>query len=402
MDVQADLYLWHNFDKLAQRKKSMAQALNIESLSAVNQALIIVLSLVFVLQMLYWALVPAGILSWKPGKTMRRRFPVSIIICARNEAENLRKNLPRILEQDYPEYEVRVIDDASSDETSDILRDLQVKYPHLRTTTIQENLHKRPGKKLALTIGIKGAAHEWVLLTDADCRPAGRKWLRTMQGNFTHETQIVLGIGRYETRKGLLNLVLRSETLFTALQYTGFAMSGIPYMGVGRNLAYRKSVFFNNKGFANHYELASGDDDLFVNEVAGRTNTRIEIRHESHTISEPKMSWREWYFQKRRHLTTGPRYRPSTRLLLRTEVVSRILFYVLLIILALNGIFPPLLLALFLARGILTAVILHQGMRRLEEKYLLLPSLILDLVYPWFQAILVFSNFVAKKRDRWK
>ena len=244
----------------------MLAVFGIEDYPLVNQVIILVFSLSFLLQILYWAIVNSGILTWQARRSAHRIFPVSVIICAKNEEANLRENLPLIMEQDYPEFEVLVVNDASTDGTEELLRDMKLRYPHLNTTSIVENVHIRQGKKLALTIGIKGATYDWVVLTDADCKPAGRKWLHTMQSNFSRDCHIVLGIGKYDRKKGLLNILIRFDTLYTALQYTGFAMAGHPYMGVGRNLAYRKSLFFNNKGFASHYELESGDDDLFIND----------------------------------------------------------------------------------------------------------------------------------------
>ena len=354
------------------------------------------------MQILYWAGVYARVPSWQPRKSGIRFFPVSVVICAKNEEANLRINLPLILEQDYPEFEVLVVNDASTDGTEDVLRDLQSKYPHLKTSTIRENVHIRQGKKLAITVGIKGASHEWIVLSDADCRPASRKWLHTMQRNFKKDCHIVLGIGKYESEKGLLNLIIRYDTLFTALQYTGFALIRLPYMGVGRNLAYTKSLFFRNRGFASHYELASGDDDLFINQVATGRNTVIEIRPESHTISVPERSWRNWYFQKKRHLTTGPRYKLGTRILLGGELASRMLFYLTLIALVSKGIGLHYVMGLFIIRLLLTSMIIKLAMRRLNEKYLLLPSPILDFALPWVQVFMVFSNYVATKRGRWK
>lgn len=380
----------------------MLAIFGIETYSIVNQVIILVFSLCFVLQILYWARVYSGILSWRAGRSAHRLFPVSVVICAKNEEANLSANLPVILEQAYPDFEVIVVNDASTDGTEDVLSEMKSRYPRLRTTSIRENVHIRSGKKLALTIGIKAARYEWIVLTDADCRPAGRKWLHTMQRNFTRNCHIVLGIGKYETRKGLLNILIRYDTLFTALQYTGFSLAGHTYMGVGRNLAYRKSLFFDNKGFASHYALASGDDDLFINEVAGGRGTRIEIRPESHTISEPNSRWRDWYYQKRRHLTTGPRYRLKTRILLGVEFASRMLFYFGFISLISQGLALPFLLALFVVRLLLITVLTKLAMIRLEEKHLLLPSLILDFALPCLQVFMVFSNYVASKRDRWK
>ena len=375
--------------------------MNISEYSISIQAILLVFAASFVVQMIYWWLVHARLIFHKPLSSHIRKLPVSIIICARNEEENLKKNLPLILEQDYPEFEVIVVNDSSADGTEDILRDLKKEYPHLRCSSIKENIHIRRGKKLALTIGIKAANHEWVLLTDADCSPAGKDWLSVMQRNFNKQVGVVLGYGAYSRRKGLLNMFIRYDALFIAIQYIGFAIAGFPYMGVGRNLAYRKELFFRNKGFASHYELASGDDDLFINEIANKKSTKIEIRHESHTISEPKKSWKDWYYQKKRHLTTGPRYRPLTKFLLGTEIMSRILFYAGFGALLAFHILLPYILGIFIVRMLSTIVIIKLSMTRMNEKYLLLISPLLDIVLPLMHIYMVFSNYVASKRARW-
>jgi biofilm PGA synthesis N-glycosyltransferase PgaC len=355
----------------------------------------------FLLQLVYWWTIHARLVFYRPVSSRIRKFPVSVIICARNEEANLRANLPLVLEQDYPDFEVIVVDDASTDGTADLLRDFRQQYPHLRTSSIKPNVHISKGKKLALTVGIKAARHEWILLTDADCRPAGRQWLSLMQRNFSGDTGIVLGYGGYRRRRGLLNLVIRYDAFFIALQYFGFALAGLPYMGVGRNLAYRREIFFRNKGFASHYDLASGDDDLFINEVARNEPVRIEIRAEAHTISDPKRSWRDWYYQKRRHLTTGPRYRPATKFLLGTEIISRLLIYSSFVYLLALQVMLPLVIAIFLVRMLSTILVIKWSMSRLNESYLLLISLLLDPVLPLVQIGMAFSNYVASKRARW-
>jgi cellulose synthase/poly-beta-1,6-N-acetylglucosamine synthase-like glycosyltransferase len=351
--------------------------------------------------MLYWWLVHARVVYPEHRVEGARKSPVSVIICARNEEENLRANLPMVLEQDYPEFEVIVVDDGSGDKTMDLLRDLGKKYPHLRSSSIQENVHISRGKKLALTVGLKAARYEWVLLTDADCIPAGKNWLSSMQRNFRKDTAVVLGYGGYRWGRGLLNMVIRYDAFFIALQYLGLALSGFPYMGVGRNLAYRKELFFKNKGFASHYELASGDDDLFINEVASRKQTRVEISRESHTESIPESSWLKWYYQKRRHLSTGPRYKFSSKLLLGTELSSRLLFYTSFVLLLVFNVLLPFVVGLFILRFLSTIVIIKLAMRRLNERYLLLISPLLDIVLPLAHIWMVFSNYVAIKRARW-
>lgn len=356
----------------------------------------------FALQMFFWLSIYSRTIFHHSDISKIRKFPVSVLICARNEEKNLKKNLPLILNQKYPQFEVIVVNDCSKDGTEDVLKEFKKKYPFLKTTSINEDIKFKHGKKLALTIGIKSASHEWLLLTDADCRPESEYWIDRMQHNFTSDTAIVLGYGGFYSRRSLLNIIICFETLYIALQYFGYALSGFPYMGVGRNLAYRKSLFFNNKGFARHSHLISGDDDLFINETATGSNTRIEMKPESHTRSEAKRSWKEWYFQKKRHLTTGPHYKPLTKFFLSIEILTRILYYAGFIFLISKTIWPLLILTLFIIRLMVMLTFFKIISVRLNEKYLLLPSPILDLLLPLFNILILLSNYVEARRSRWK
>jgi len=340
-------------------------------------------------------------LFYKSPAYSNQKNPVSVIICARNEEENLKKNLPFILEQDYPAFEVIVVNDRSTDGTGDVLADLEKKYPVLKTTAIKLDHKFKHGKKLALTLGIKAASNEWLLLTDADCKPVSNQWISCMQRNFKKDKSIILGYGGYYTRKGLLNLLIRWDTVNIALQYFSLAMIGRPYMGTGRNLAYRKSLFFEKKGFASHSHIISGDDDLFINEAANKKNTGIEFHYDSYTRSEAKSSLRDWFYQKKRHLTTGPHYKTSTKLILGLETSSRILLYISFIFLLINNIWPVWFISAFLFRLIIIMMFFKIISSRLCDKYLLLPSSILDLLLPLFNIFVHFTNYVAARRSRW-
>lgn len=331
-----------------------------------------------------------------------KKAPVSIVICAKDEAKNLRKNLPAILSQDYPDFEVVVVNDCSEDSTSEVLEEFQKAHSVLRVTSIKKDPKFTHGKKLALTIGIKAAKHEWLLLTDADCKPESAEWLSSMQKNFTGNTSIVLGYGGFYQAKSLLNNYIRFDTFFIALQYLGFALSGIPYMGVGRNLAYRKSLFFENKGFASHNKLASGDDDLFVNQVAAGKNTKIEYSNTAHIRAEAKGTLRGWVKQKKRHLTTGWHYNRKTKWLLGGELGSRIFFYILFIILIATLKFVYVVLGVFLLRNIVMALVFKFALNRLNEKYLFLSSQIYDFIAPIINIILVIANKFSSPEVKWK
>ncbi len=334
-------------------------------------------------------------------KPVNKVEPVSIIICARNEASNLEKNLPVVLEQDYPDFEVIVINDRSEDETSDILKQLSAKYPRLVISEVRKDPMFTHGKKLALTLGIKASKNEWLLLTDADCKPASKNWLSLMQRNFTKDKDIVLGYGGYIREKGLLNRIIRYETAFTAMQYFSLAAAGKPYMGVGRNLAYRKSVFFRNKGFASHSNLYSGDDDLFVNETANSSNVAVEINPESFTWSEAEKTFESWFLQKKRHLTTGPRYSSKTKYRLIAENVSRILFLASFIFLLYKYPFPEIILIIFALLLLVKGIVYKIVFALLNEGILFLPSLVLDLIIPFLYSYIHLSNLFERKRKRW-
>ena len=355
----------------------------------------------FFMQMGYYLFVYLRLPLHKPEKRRKTRKSISIIICAKNEQKNLEKFLPRILDQDYPEFEVVVVNDSSSDNTEELLSAMLIEYKHLRFTSIPANEDFLHGKKLALTIGLKAAKYDHILLTDADCYPVSDQWLQKIASNLIGQKKIVLGYGGYERKKGLLNLIIRYETVFTAMQYLSYAIKGRPYMGIGRNLAYEKALFFENKGFASHYHISSGDDDLFVNENATTVNTAVEFSRESHTLSIPKTTFRSWFKQKQRHLTAGSHYSRSSRMRLAGEWISRMALYLTLITLCLTSPWQWIALAVFGVLLVIRLLIFKLSMRRLDEKFLLLPSLILDPILPLILGIIWLRSIFETKYQPW-
>ena len=327
---------------------------------------------------------------------------ISVIICAKNEEENLEQFLPHFLQQDYPEFEVVVVNDSSTDDTEHVLMQLAAQFDQFRYTSIPADDKLKRGKKLALTIGLKAAKYDHVLLSDADCYPVSDQWLKQMASNFSEDHKIVLGYGGYERKNGLLNTLIRYETTFTAIQYLSYAIKGKPYMGVGRNLAYEKALFFDNKGFAGHYHLLSGDDDLFVNQNATRLNCAVEFSSESHTLSLPETTFRAWIKQKKRHLSAGSHYKSGSRIRLASEWISRIILYTTLIWIGVSSPWSMPVGALFGILLLTRLVIFKMGMRRLDEKYLLLPSLLLDPTFPVFMGAIWLSSRFEKKYQTWR
>jgi cellulose synthase/poly-beta-1,6-N-acetylglucosamine synthase-like glycosyltransferase len=363
----------------------------------------LIFSLAAVIQLFYYYFFYLSVYTYKLKTQGKSTHPVSVIICARNEAENLSNFLPSILEQDYPDYEVIVVNDCSEDNSYDILGKYLTQYPHLKVSTVNKDPKFTHNKKFAQFIGIKAAKNEILLFTDADCQPESDKWLEGMTSHFEEKITFVLGYGGYLIEKGLLNKYIRYDSMTIAMQYLAMAIRGIPYMGVGRNLAYRRSAFFANKGFGVHINLASGDDDLFVNTNASGLNTCVEFRKHTHTRSVPKSTVSEWITQKKRHLTTAPYYKLRDKLLLTTEPVARVIYYTAFIILLSFSFLWPFVLAIFGIRLITQIIVFILVQKRLNEPHLLTYSLIFDIFSPVINSIVFLSN-LGKRSDNnvWK
>ena len=326
---------------------------------------------------------------------------VSIVLCARNEHHNLVRYLPLLLKQDYHLFEVVVVDDASDDDTALLLQQLQKHHRHLKVITLKESVNFFKGKKLPLSVGIKSAKYDVVLLTEADCRPAGPHWVTRMVDNFEGDKEIVLGYGGYEPRPGFLNKLIRFDTLFIAMKYFGLALAGKPFMGVGRNLAYRKELFFRAKGFTSHYKISAGDDDLFINQVATSDNVAIEVSPHSHTFSSPKNTFRAWLFQKKTQMITRKYYQKRHRRILGLFSFTSFVFYPLLVLTVLfNGMEMLSFVAagLFLVRLLTMLIIFSKIMDRFNEKKLFPFSFFFDVLYPFITFIFVFASLFYTKQ----
>ncbi|MBP5723045.1 MAG: glycosyltransferase [Bacteroidales bacterium] len=331
--------------------------------------------------------------------------PVSVIICAKNEEENLRKFLPSILNQTYKTYEVIVVNDCSEDDSEFVLNDFLEKYPNkLRVSTIKKDRKFSHGKKLAITIGIKAAKYDKILFTDADCKPQSDKWIHAMQQQFRDKTEIVLGYGGYIQKTGLLDKLVRYDTYSIAVNYMSFAHAGLPYMGVGRNLAYTKNIYNESSKFTTHYHISSGDDDLFVSEVGRKENTSIVLSQESFTRSEQVSSFKYWKYQKMRHLTTSPHYKFIYKFLLCLEPFSREMFYLCAIVycITLPEIFFLPIVILFGCRMFLFLLLSILNTRRLQEKDLWIYALPFDIYLPIQIGLLHLRNRIHPlKKNQW-
>lgn len=346
-------------------------------------------------------------LPQKEKTDQQKTLPVSIIICAKNEEDNLRQNLPLILAQRYsnaagqPMYEVIVVNDASDDATEVVLEKLEQEYLHLKHIAISKNARRDfKGKKFALSKGVEAANHSLLLFTDADCVPASEHWLRLMVAPLENGKEIVAGYGAYEYKPGLLNAFVRWETLHTFLQYSTYLMAGKPYMSVGRNMAATKDVFIKAQESAIWNALPSGDDDLLVRICATADNTAIVAHPDAFTFSPAKTNWHDWLKQKQRHISTGKYYKKEIQFLLGLYALSHtaiwVLFFVLIFIKGWG-----LILLLMLFRCVMYWAIWQTTASKLKEKYFSLWMPVCD--FGWMIYNLILSPYIFwKNKQQWK
>lgn len=323
-------------------------------------------------------------------------LPISIIIAARNESDNLYDNLPFILTQDYPEFEVIIVNNQSVDESAWLLKALCLQHKNLKVVEIGKNKHLLPGKKLPITLGVKAAKYEKMVFTDADCKPASNQWLRIMGETFTENHQIILGYAPYFRTKGIINRIIRYDTAFIGASYLSFALAKIPYMGVGRNLAYTKKVFESVRGFKSHYSLPSGDDDLFIQEAAVNQNYTIQISPETFCYSKASETWKGWVRQKTRHYSTSSRYKVIKKALLGIYPISLLLVWLTFVILLFNAKWFAISLILFGFMIIVKWLIQGKCLRTLNEKGFALAFPLWDLGHALLMPMLY--NFSDHKR----
>ena len=343
------------------------------------------------------------------GRSFRTRKDapgVSVIVCARNEGYNLKPYIQSLLTQDYPLFEVIVVNDGSEDDTQAVIDEYAALDKRVKTTFVPKGARMRSTKKLGLTLAAKAAKYDYLLLTDADCRPESTKWIASMMEGFGkgerlavsgERIEVVLGYGAYFAEDSLLNGVIQYDTLFNGLHYLGAAVTGKPYMGVGRNLAYRKDTFFEHGGFSDLMTEGAGDDDLFVNKVATKHNTAVVYSRESITWSVPKTTWKSWWQQKRRHLSVSGGYKESTKQHLLREPLARGLFYGLFIVMmvACNPLVMSAAYGLFVLRLLLQVAMLNAAANHFHQ-----PNIGIELLwYDMFLPVLTAGMLMVPKRQ---
>ena len=364
-----------------------------------NENLLFIIYLgAFTIQLIYFLVFFIRLILKQKPVAIEKLKPVSIIIAARNEDQNLLEFLPKIFEQDYPKFELIVVNDRSWDKSIDILQAFAIKHNNLHIVEVPDLEKDGFAKKFALTLGIKAAKHELMLFIDADCYPNSKNWLKEMASRHTGSKNLILGASPYAREKGVLNKIIRFDAGQIAIQYLSLAKSGIPYMGVGRNLSYTQELYDSVRGFKSHYYIPSGDDDLFVNEAGTKRNTAVVFSKEAITVSIPKKKFTDWWYQKKRHLTTGKHYKTYHKILLTLYPASLVIMYILLPLLLVMHNWWYIALGILGFRVLLQMIIFSRPFRIMGSGDLILLAPFFEVVMLIINPILLFSNKKKKKQ----
>ncbi len=346
--------------------------------------------------------------SSKSSKPQSPEEGVTVLVAAHNEFHNLKVLIPKLFEQDYPKYDVMIVNDRSTDRTKRLLEEMMEKYPKLRTVTIKYTPKHVTAKKFALTLGIKVAKNDVILLTDADCMPNSDQWIRKMTAPIREEGRTFsLGFSGYDVKSSLLNKWIQFETILTALFYISFGLWNAPFMGIGRNLCYRRSFFLGANAFKGIWHIEGGDDDLFVNQYATGKNTAIVLDPEANTSSIPKETWKEYLTQKKRHLNAGKYYRGKDKRKIGLFPLSHGLFWIgglgLLFYLGLGKQWEqfPIVLGIILLRSFLVFKIFNSASKKVQGSTPPMNILVNDFMYMGYFWVLGSVSYQAKD-IQWK
>ena len=356
----------------------------------------IILIICLLIQCIYYCTFWYGLNQIPDTQLSNSKEPVSVIITAKNEASNLDNLISVLFEQEYPAFEVILVDDCSEDQSQKLLDQLQQDYKNFKVITIRQVPMGINSKKYALMKGIEQAQHDLLLFTDADCLPESRQWIAKMAAA-AQGKEIVLGFSDYFQKRGLLNYFIRFETLLTALQYLGLAHTYRPYMGVGRNLAYRKSFFYQQGGFNGFEFVTGGDDDLFVNKNASSMNFALAAGNGSNTISYPHSRLKNFYRQKTRHLGASRHYRWFDKIILGAFSLTYMLSWLLLPAALITDNELYIVLGSFCLRTLLLYITLTVLIKKLNILFSLAGLVALDLIYSFYLLITGFAAFFTKR-----
>lgn len=363
---------------------------------------LLVFAFAFVLQITFWWVVYGKLGFYEVKERNTNSEPVSVVLLVNDELEKLRVQLPALLEQDYPDYEIVLVVQSAHDDMIEYIDHIRLEHPELKVVELYQDLNFFKGNKFALSIGIKSAKNDLLVITEVGCIPVSNQWLREIQARFGRGKEIVLGYHRTESHpERYLSGFIRFGNLVTAMRYLSFALAGRPFMGLNKNLAYRRSLFYRIQGFTSHYRISDGEDDLFVNRASTSRNVAIAISPESQVKCALPPSFSSWVRHRKRYLRTRRYYRAGDVFFLGLYSSSYVLFLASFAYLVITQCLLYPVVSLFILRLFSQLFVFKKTMNRLGERKLLLLSPVNEVLLMILDGMIRIS-LVFDKKDKWK
>lgn len=367
---------------------------------------VVVLGVVVLLLLLYYFALYGRFVFRKEKKPapVEDLPPVSVVLAARDESHLLIKSLPVLLSQDYPNYEVVLVNDNSIDETSDLVKEFKNTYPNIHYVDMTSSISNIRGKKFPLAIGIKAAKNEVVVLTDASSIPSSPYWLQHIAGRFTRKTRVVFGGVSVIRKSGFINALMRFDAVRNIITSFSYTLAGMPVMANGRNLAYTRTLFLKNKElFMAQPRMPYGDDDIFMNKVAATATCDVEPDSDA-LISQTGLTPSRWFQQKKASFVTRSYYTTGSRILLKAYNFLSFLFYAALVCTIVFCLKDFVLLGIGIGVAVLKIAAQHlvfgKAAKKINEKGLTPFLLLYDLVFVFLNPCI---NFLSKfEKRKWR
>ncbi len=321
---------------------------------------------------------------------------ISVVVCCKNEIQTIPQLIEQLKLQQYPDYEIIIVDDCSDDGTFEYLNKLQQK-----NLFVYQVVKSIAGKKELLEFGIRNATSDWILVCDADCLPRSSNWIQSMtQAIQNEQTEIVLGYAPFTEEKAWVNLFSRYENFHTGITYLSMAIAKHAYMGVGRNMMFKKSLYNKYIEQVKSIPTLSGDDDLLINMSSNRENTTVCIDKDSFVYSATKNTFSAFLNQKKRHISTSYYYKKWDIFILSMYPISLFLLWLSYFIIV---IYYPLILigtSILLLGYLTTAMLVKTYCAEKLNFRSKIPVFILDILFLSYQ-ILIHPLYLINKNKQW-
>ncbi len=350
---------------------------------------------------LFYLILIAKFIFGKRKRTGSENQPsVSIIVTSRNYLSHLEDLIPALLEQDYPDFEVVVVDDCSSDGTEWYLKELKMRYANLKTTQIIQETDFP--NALAITVGIRAASKEWLIFLTPLCRVSGSDWLKSYAQQFTPKKDAIVGYVNYSKAKGSSKRTFRYENFYSFLLFGTARALGLQMPISENNMAYRRETFLQMKGFAAVLDSPFSENELFLNKIAGRKNSAFQFNPSSSVHYIGEADWIDAVNFKKKQLLIKRKFSFGQRFFLSFNAFSRLVIDVLVIVLAILSPWRFWVAGAWTFVLILETIWLAVATKRLGERNMLPGLLFYNAMSPFINGSYVVNQLFTGQKRKWK